>query len=170
MAIYIKVETTGTNINTAEILRVCIIDDFGKPFFNEYVRPVHASEWPIATQFNGIIPEMVANARTFDEMREEIQSIFNNTKLVVAYNSGFEMRFLRKNGIKYNQKVISVMEKFAPIYGDWDVMNNKFRFARFEDCVNYYNANPKNKPLTDGLTKARATLECWKYLKDELKG
>lgn len=170
MAIYIKVETTGTNINTAEILRVSIVNDYGKTLFDEYVCPIHTLEWPIATQFNGITPQMVANAKTFDEMREEIQNIFNDTKMVVGYNSGFEMRFLRKNGIKYNQKVISVMEKFAPIYGDWNVKQGKFRFARFEDCVNYYNANSKHKPLTDGLAKARATMECWKYLQNELKG
>lgn len=170
MAIYIKVETTGTNISTAEILRVCIVNDYGKTLFDEYVRPVHTSEWSIAARFNGITPEMVANARTFEELREDIQNIFDNTKMVIGYNSGFEMRFLRENGIKYTGSVQSVMEKFAPIYGDWNVKQGKFRFARFENCVNYYNANPKNQPLTDGLVKARATMECWKYLKNELKG
>lgn len=170
MAIYIKVETTGTNINTAEILRVCIVDDYGRILLDEHARPVHTTEWAIATKFNGITPEMVANAMTFEKIREKIQNVFDNTKMVIGYNSGFEMRFLRRNGIKYTGSVQSVMEQFAPIYGDWDIKQGKFRFARFEDCVKYYNANPKNKSLTDGLTKARATLECWKYLQNELKG
>ena len=78
-------ETTGVIINNSEILQISLVDGNGSSLFTSYVKP-KAKSWSGAQRVNGISPEMVKDAPSFDEIRAEIQGYFDNAKLIAGYN------------------------------------------------------------------------------------
>lgn len=96
-------ETTGLYEEYDEILQVAIIDDKGNALINQLCKPVRVKAWPEAADINGIYPKNVAFCPTFEQIREYVQDILGRATKIVAYNTDFEKRFLKRFGVDPKQ-------------------------------------------------------------------
>lgn len=161
-------ETTGFNPDEDDILQLSIMDFDENVLFNSYIKPRKKKMWTEAMAVNHIHPYMVADAPTFDEVRDEIQRIFNSADLLVAYNNNFDNCMLTSHGINniFQKPKFDVMMEFAKVYGE---INEKYstpehpcyKWQKLTTCAAYYgyefNAH-------DSLEDVRATLYCYKKM------
>ena len=127
-AIVLDTETTGLNISEHifdqvrdEILQLSIISAHnGRTLFNQKLWPAHLRTWPEAQKIHGIRPIDVRDAPSFYEVREKVQEIIDGARLIIGYNIGFDMSFLKAAGITFTKCkwVIDVMDDFAAHYGE----------------------------------------------------
>ena len=117
--IVFDVETTGLSCEYDEILQLSIINGNGKVLFDNYFKPEHKRSWKEAEKINHISPEKVKYKRKFSFYRKQIQSIFSNAKVIIAYNANFDIQFLKAAGIDVMQladsKQIELFENLPPI-------------------------------------------------------
>ena len=127
--IVVDTETTGLYASADELLQVSIIDGDGNTLYNGYFKPEHTESWPKAEEVNHISPEMVANAPSIQSEIAAIGNILSRAKTIVGYNTGYDLRFLRAAGWKRpeGQKIVDVMQDFAPIYGEWSEERGDYR-------------------------------------------
>ncbi len=153
-------ETTGVGPDD-EILQLSIIDGKGDVLINDYFRPKDIAEWPEAQEIHGISPEMVANSPFIEDCISRINAIFANAKLIVGYNMGFDLSFIRRAGITIPAGIsqFDVMPEFAEIYGEWNSYFKDYRWQKLCVCADYFGY--EGSTFHDSLEDVRATLFCY---------
>lgn len=187
--IVIDTETTGVSPNPErdpdnpespraipdEILQLSIIDGKGNVLLDTYVKPEHHTEWPAAEAVNHITPEMVQDAPSFSEIRDQVQRIFDETRMVVGYNVDFDLEFLEAAGIQKPDHMwrTDVMEWFAGVYQEKDTNRDDYKWQKLTTCSSYYGFDYEalygkdSEHAHSSLYDARATLFCYGKLRDE---
>lgn len=153
------IETTGLNPVTDEILQVCILDGDGIEKFSSYIRPIHHKKWKSAEKKNGISPDMVKDAPTFNAVKKDIQKAFNETNLIVGYNVNFDISFLTNRGIVLPTSKFDVMYEFASYRSL--VCKEIYRTCKLSECAEFFGIG-FNPHTADG--DASATADCFNRL------
>ncbi|MBQ4530147.1 MAG: 3'-5' exonuclease [Lachnospiraceae bacterium] len=158
------IETTGLSQEIDEILQISIIDGEGNELINSYVRPYWNESWDEAQAIHGITKDMVSEAPYLHELIPKLKGIFESAELLIAYNNALDVGFIERAGINLSdKKQYDVMQAFAPFYGDWDDYFGSFKWKKLTTAASYlgyeFNAH-------DSLEDVRATLHCYKCLKD----
>lgn len=125
-AIVIDCETTGIThhemVDGHErrnyILQLSIISAHdGGMIFDGYFKP-RIRSWPEASAVNGITWDMVKDMPTFRKELPEIQKMISRSKVIIGYNTSFDLGFLEHEGVKIGDKIlIDVMEDYAAYAG-----------------------------------------------------
>lgn len=159
-------ETTGFGIDD-ELLQIGIMNGRGEVVFNEYIKPQNMTSWPEAEAVNGISPAMVADKPTIGDYTDKLNALFSGAKLIMGYNLGFDLGFIRRAGIVVPNEAIEtdVMELAAPILGDY--YNNKFHWLKLHVCAS--NLGYTGEGYHDALADTRATLFCFDRLLDFMR-
>ena len=102
---------------------------------------------------------MVKNSPTIGEVRKEIQEIFNNAKLVVGYNVGFDIKFVEAAGIVVSGTCFDVMSAFRSYRSS--IERRSYPNCKLIKCAEYfgYSFDPH-----DSGEDARSTLYCFDRL------
>lgn len=77
-----------------EILSVSIIDQDGNILLDTLCIPQRLTAWPEAQAIHGISPEMVKDQPSFADIFPAVKEILYMSKVVIAYNIKFELKFL----------------------------------------------------------------------------
>lgn len=159
--IVIDTETTGLDPEMDELLQVSIIDSDGNTLFDSYFKPCVLS-WDDAQRVNGISPEMVKDAPGISEKIAEINEIMFQADKIIGYNVGFDLDFLRNNGLILSDdaKVIDVMLDFADIYGEYSEYFGSCKWQKLTTAANYYGYDWSSRPegAHNSLADCYATL------------
>ena len=167
--ICLDVETTDKDPSSAEILQLSIIDYDGNVLFNHYIKPDHARLWPGAERVNRISPFKVMHEHHLSYYHDELQQIFNEAELIVAYNGDhYDIPIIARYGfLELRQKdSYDVMLEFAPIFGAWDDYHQSYTWQKLATCAEYYNYSGDDD-FHDSLEDVRATLYCYKKMTHE---
>lgn len=97
--LYLDTETTGLD-ERAEIVDIAIVDGAGRVLLNTLVRPVEPIP-PDATRIHGITNQMVARARTWDQVAPLVNRLIAGASRVVVYNADFDTRIMRQCNARY---------------------------------------------------------------------
>ena len=166
--ICLDVETTDKDPYSAEILQLSIIDYDGNVLFNHYIKPDRAMFWPGAERINHISPLKVAREKKLDYYKDELDAIFDEADLIVAYNGDhYDIPVIARYGFDIlEKKSYDVMLEFAPIYGAWDDYHGSYTWQKLIVCADYYGYRGEGD-FHDSLEDIRATLFCYKKMTDE---
>lgn len=163
-------ETTGLDPCEHELLECSIIDTKEEVLFHSYVRPC-AKAWPEAQAVNGITPDMVQDAPTISQCREEISRVLHQASTIIGYNTGFDLAFLAANGITVPRdvEIVDVMALFAPIYGEWSETFQDYKWQSLLNCAGHYGYDWSSHPglAHDSLADCYATLFCYQAIEKE---
>lgn len=158
--IVLNIETTGLNKDIDEILQVSIINSVGNVLLNTYVSPIKKKTWESAEKVHHISPQKVECAPFIYEVMSCINYILRKAKIVVGYNSNFDIDFLKHFGADFsNVSVFDVMLAFSPIYGE-KRSKNKFKHQKLSVCANYFNYD-WGETAHNSLGDCFATLYCY---------
>lgn len=158
--ICLDVETTGLVPGDDEILQLSIINGNFYELFNKYIKPSRKKKWDNAQKIHHITPEKVKNKKTMKVYKKQIESILNYAELIVGYNLEFDINMLIGKGIEIpkNLKYFDVMEKFAPIYGEWNEYYQSYKWQKLTTCAKFFDYEFK---AHDSLEDTKATLYCY---------
>lgn len=168
----IDTETTGLEPGRDRILQVSVLDGNGGVLVDSLVRPCGVSSWPEAQRVHGITPDMVRGAPSMAELRPLLDGIMAGAGLIVGYNTGFDLAFLRAAGVTVpDAAVCDVMADYAPIAGEWadwvDDWNGGWKWQKLERCAAHYGYDFRPH---DSLEDARATLHCCRMVARDQAG
>lgn len=161
-ATIICLDTETTGISPAdEILQLSIIDGRGEVLFNDYFQPKAITEWPEAQMVHGISPDAVAQCPHIDGSIPRVNEILSNAKLIVGYNMGFDLDFIRRAGITIPDGInqFDCMPEFAEIYGEWNSRFKNYKWQKLCVCADYFGY--EGSAFHDSLEDVRATLYCY---------
>lgn len=163
--IVIDTETTGLSPACDEILQVSIIDGIGNVLYDGYIKPV-AETWGEAERVNGITYDMVANAPSAESEMLKIAAFIKAARVIVGYNTKFDLDFLREYGCQFNSAAIirDVMSDFAPIYGEWSDSYGSYKYKSLSVCADYYGYDWGDEAAHNSLADCRATLYCYNQM------
>lgn len=163
LKVIFDIETTGLNPENDEILQFSAINQYGEVLLSTYVHPSRTESWDEAERINGISKEMVENAPGFDDIKNEVQAIFDKADELIAYNGSFDMEFLENNGIKVNNGVsyYDVMKEFTPYYGEWSDYLGEYKWQKLTTCANFWGFEFE---AHDSLEDVKATLHAYERL------
>ena len=171
MIISYDMETTGLNRTDDDILQLSIVDEHGNTLFNEMFKPTQKTEWPDASAVHGITPEKVRDLPTFDKWRSEIQSIFDNSSLLVGYNQlSFDDPFLTANGICVDSsKSVDVMLTFSEFYGETNTHPEGFnktpyKWKKLSQAAEFFGYDWGVDHAHDSLADAKAAMFVYRNL------
>lgn len=153
-------ETTGVGYDD-EILQLSIINGRGEVLFNEYIHPTMHEEWPEAECIHGISPAMVAGTPAIAEYLPRINEIISTARLIVGYNLGFDLDFIRRAGIAVPDSInqFDCMPEFAEIYGEWNSYYRQYKWQQLCVCADFFGY--EGTGFHDSLEDVRATLHCY---------
>lgn len=160
-------ETTGLDPYKDEILSLAIINGNGDVVFNSLLNPEMRKTWKKASEVNGITPRMVKNSPHFSDVKDEIQKIFHDAKLIIGYNVEFDLRFIKGSGIKISSKtlIFDVMKEYSRARGIINSYYGDYKWCKLEECASDYNYSFE---AHDALEDTKATLFCYQaLLKDD---
>jgi len=131
----IDTETTGilSRDPRTEICQISIINTSAKPVLSMLLKP-NAPMGEEAYGKHGILPEMVANAPTFDEAAPILSRIIRDNHLV-AYNAAFDIHLLTHLYTKYEIEIPEfetscAMEAYSKWMGRWEVRKGDWKWHR----------------------------------------
>lgn len=161
----VDTETTGLKSETDEILQLSIVDENGVEIFNEYFCPSYYLSWDEAEKVNHITPEMVAGKPTIRERLADINAIFARCNVIVGYNTGFDLSFLKAAGIEIpeNIRVIDVQQMYMGVVadrGEWDWERNRPKWRSLKECAEFCYYEWQGE-AHDSLEDARAAMACY---------
>lgn len=172
--IVLDTETTGLHPDQGdELLQVSIIDaDNGNVIFDELVRPQLVTSWDEAQKINNISPDDVADKPHIIAYLDELQSVIDESRIIIGYNTSFDLRFLGAAGIDVDrgpddgQLIVDVMQVYADRYGQWDADKQRFRWCKLSDAAAYIGYRAPNR-YHDSVQDCLATLEIYRALQDQ---
>lgn len=158
--ICLDTETTGVGYDD-EILQLSIIDGRGEVLIDDFFRPKTVTEWPEAQSIHGISPDAVAQCPHIDSCIPRVNEILSNAKLIVGYNMGFDLDFIRRAGITIPDSInqFDCMPEFAEIYGEWNSYFKNYRWQKLCLCADFFGY--EGTGFHDSLEDVRATLFCY---------
>ncbi|WP_219927927.1 3'-5' exonuclease [Aeromonas sp. HMWF014] len=135
-AIYLDAETTGLE-HDDEIIEICLISQAGDVLMNSLVRPTKAIP-DDAISIHGITNEAVAGAPSWEALHGEFCRLIEN-KVVVIYNSDFDVRLLAQTASRYRLDApkiqgVCAMKLYARWYGEERPMG-KYQWQRLSDAA-----------------------------------
>ena len=167
MKVFFDVETTGLDAEEDEILQLSIIDENDTVLFHDYFCPVHKKDWEEAEQIHHISLEMVKGKASFEERKDEIQDIFSQASELIAYNSNFDISFLKTAGIHFPDVLISdPMYDFAIVYGEYSEWYGTYKWQKLTTAANYYGYE---FDAHDSLEDIKATKFVYEKLQGDVK-
>ena len=131
-------ETTGLSSKYDEILQVSAIDQDGNVLINEYCKPKNIRTWEEAEAIHKISPAMVLDKKPFEDYVEILSDILINADEIIIYNVAFEVGFLKKYDVKFNNNFYDLMLEFSEIYGQWNDYYGNYTWKSLNDCCLYY--------------------------------
>lgn len=160
------VETTGMNPRVDEVLQLAVIDGAGGVLVTEKFGTERRHAWPGAQRVHGIAPADVAGKPSLHARKVEVTDVFAHADLLVGYNLGFDLSFLRAAGVAMRRvRQFDVMREFAPVAGRWNARRGTFGWVKLAECARHYGVS---FAAHDALEDARATLRCfWCMLEDD---
>lgn len=119
--IVIDTETTGLE-HFDDLLSIAILDANTKEeIFSSYLWPHGKRYWKDAERVNHISYDMVRDAPSIQQVRDEIQEIINKAKILISYNGSFDTGFLEGAGLNIDvQYQVDVMMEYAEYFGEWN--------------------------------------------------
>ena len=156
--IFLDTETTGLNPPEDLLVEVAIISEDGAVLLDTLVNPKRRIGY--ATTIHGITDEMVRNAPTLEALWPEIRQIVTG-KHVVIYNAQFDAGFF-PDRLECAARISCAMERFAPIYGEWNHRFGDYKWKKLTTAAKYINyewEGPAHRALAD--TSATRTLWAW---------
>ena len=161
----VDTETTGLNPGSDEILQLSIVDENGNEVFNDYFCPSYHLSWDEAEKINHITREMVAGKPTIKERLSEINAIFAKCDVIIAFNAGFDLSFLKAAGIEIpkSTKVIDVQQMYmgiAALRGEWDWEHNRSKWRSLKECAEFCGYEWQGA-AHDSLADAKAAMACY---------
>ena len=160
--VYVDTETTGLTDND-ELLSVSVVNDQGECLYHSLLKPEHTESWEAAETVNAITPEMVADAPSYNAVKEQLGNIFEG-KHVVAYNMAFDGRFLEEP-LKKAASTHCAMLAYAEYNGEWDQERDCFKWKKLADAVQNLAPDFKFK-AHDSLEDTKALKVVWDGLKN----
>lgn len=160
--VVLDLETTGLSSEYDEILQVSIIDENNNILIDEYCKPKKVNEWKESELINKISPEMVKEKKCFEDYIEVVSDILTNADEIIIYNADFEIGFLNKYGVKFNNNIYDLMYEFAEIYGQWNEYYGNYTWKSLDTCCSYYGYYLSN--AHNSLEDCKATLYCYNKL------
>ena len=157
-------ETTGTNPWDDEILSIGICDGRGNQLFSSYVRPVRHRSWPEAERINGISPSSVIGSPKLSEIAPTIERLLSDDKLVVGYNTDFDIRFLVNGGAlsDWPNDTFDVMREYATVHGTRkSKYGDGYKWSKLIHCAAGYGYTFSAHSSSDD---AIATAHCFRAL------
>ena len=147
--VYLDTETTGL-LPTDKIVEIAIVGMDGEVLVDSLVNP----EKPIgyfASQVHGIYDDMVEDAPTIDELKDEIIEAVKG-KDVVIYNSGYDMQYL-----PFIREHIASVNCAMKCYASFSDRNQNVKLLTATIETNYRWEGDVHRALTDAL----ATRHIW---------
>lgn len=160
--IYLDTETTGLSQND-EIVEIAMLDDDGKVLLDTLVRPVHHAEWPDAQAVHGITPEMVKDAPTLDDLRENIVEIVRGRDVVI-YNVAYDSQYLHSE-LSAAASISCCMFVYAEFRGEWSDYWENYRWHKLTDAAAAV-LHEWQGDCHRALADCHATRAVWRYLTD----
>lgn len=155
-----------------EMLQLSIMNvATGRTLYDKLLWPAHRKSWYQAEQVNHISFDMVRDAPSVYEERSRIQEIIDGARLVIGYNTSFDMGFMEAAGISFEKVkwAIDVMDDFAAHYGEfvdwaedykWQKLTTAARLTKYDEAYWVHGS----KTAHDSLEDCKATLHVAKWL------
>ncbi len=160
MTVYIDTETSGLTPQD-EVLEIAIINDQSEILLNTLVKPIDHTTWSDAQQIHHISPKMVRQAPTYDQIRDQIESLVRD-QAVVIYNKAYDSQYLNKE-LASAAAVHCCMLAFAEHYGQWDCYHGNYRWQNLKVASDYV-LHQWQGEAHRALADTRATKAVWEYL------
>lgn len=157
-----------------EMLQLSIINAAtGRKLYDKLLWPAHHKRWTEAEMTNHISYDMVRNAPSVYEERSRIQEIIDGARVLIGYNTSFDMGFMEAAGISFDKVkwAIDVMDDFAAHYGEfvdwaedykWQKLTKAARLTDYDQ--QYWAAIDGRSTAHDSLEDCKATLHVAKWL------
>ena len=164
--IVLDTETTGLRGWSDHLLTVGICDGEGAEVASfGLCPPPECYEWPEAERVNGISPADTVGWPTIEDVRPELQRILDAAEVVIGYNVGFDLEFLRAAGIALPDcDYVDVMAMFAPVFGLRDDYHGGYRWQTLATAAAYVGHDWDAEGPHDALADCRATLAVLRWL------
>ena len=137
MIIAFDTETTGTNINTDELLQISIVNENYDIVYESYLKPPTKKNWYQAEKVNHISYDMVKDAPSYEKERDKIKDIFDKAEEIIGYNVNFDIGIVEHN-LKFNidrNKVRDLLKEFKE---ETKKENVVLAHHRLGDAIDYY--------------------------------
>lgn len=151
--VILDTETTGLQVDSAEICEIAIIDYNGKILLNSLVKPTK----PIpeqATAIHGITNDMVASAPSFADLHDRIIDVLKD-KTVVIYNKFYDCKILAYNAkraglddtfyddILHNSSICA-MQWYSNIRKQPDKLGNDYKWHKLTEACKHERVDISN--------------------------
>ena len=172
--LFLDTETTGLDPDRDELLQVGIINQDGEVLYNRYLKPKKNQSWPEAELVNHITTAMVADAPTVDAERDAIAAILATADIIIGYNISFDLSFIHAADIPLPEwtgdpppcTYEDVMDRFAPIFGEWSSRYGSYRWQSLGTAAHWYGYQWPDGEAHDAVADCKATLHVWKAMNE----
>jgi len=161
--IYLDTETTGIR-SSAEIVEICIVDHDGSVLLDSLARP-RRSIPADAARIHGINDSMVANARSWDQLWPDVETLLAG-RTIGIFNASFDLRLIEQSHRLANLPLLAkplnafcIMKLYAKFYGEWDMHRQNYRWQSLDKAQRFCNIPLVNSHRAkDDALLARAVL------------
>ena len=135
--VYLDTETTGLG-STDEIVEISVVDTYGIVLVNTFVKPSRTIPAE-AINIHGITDEMVQKAPAWPILWSQVR-FFLVGKVVVAYNSDFDMRMMKQSHDRYripwkeNLQPFDLLKLYAQYRGEWDSNRRSWKYFTLDSA------------------------------------
>lgn len=166
--IVLDTETTGLRGWSDHLLTVGIVDGDGTEVaYFEICPPAECYEWPEAERVNGISPADTVSWPTIEDALPELQRILDAAEVIIGYNVGFDLEFLRHAGVALPEcEYVDIMRMFAPVFGVWDDFHGGWRWQKLTTAAAYVDYEWDADGAHNALADCRATLAVLRWLEE----
>lgn len=166
--IVLDTETTGLRGWSDHLLTVGICDGEGEEVaYFEICPPAECYEWPEAERINGISPADTVSWPPVEDALPELQRILDAADVVIGYNIGFDLEFLRGAGVELPDcEYVDVMTMFAPVFGVWSDYFDGWRWQKLVTAAAYVGYDWGADEAHNALADCRATLAVLRWLEE----
>lgn len=166
--IVLDTETTGLRGWRDHLLTVGICDGEGKEVaYFKVCPPPECYEWPEAEKVNGIAPADTVSWPAIEDALPELQRILDAAEVVIGYNVGFDLEFLKGAGVALPDcEYVDVMTMFAPVFGVWSDYYDGWRWQKLVTAAAYVGHDWDPEGPHNALADCRATLAVLRWLEE----